>query len=222
MVVRILIADDHPIVLVGLRSLLRGRPGWEICGEAVNADELLRAAEALRPDIVLTDYHMPASPADDGVRLLHALRRRVPAAQVIVLTMLTNPAILRTILRARVQGLVLKDSPLDEVASAIAQALRGLNYVGHSVLRILAGDDFAEVEGPAGLHNLSTRELDVLRRYLSGCSVTEIARASHRSIKTISRQKIAAMRKLGASNDRELFEYAMHHGLVPTGAPRST
>ncbi|AOY94794.1 DNA-binding response regulator [Cupriavidus sp. USMAA2-4] len=220
MALRILIADDHPIVPAGLRGLLHGRPGWEVCGEAASAAELLSATEALRPDIVLTDYHMPAPNAKDGIRLLRALRRCLPQGQVIVLTMITNPAVLRAILRTGVHGLVLKDAPPAEMALAIAQVQRGLFYVGRSALRILAAAlGYGEPGEPGlpGLQGLSPREIEVLRLYLNGSSLTDIARASHRSIKTVSSQKLSAMRKLGACNDQELFAYAAHSGLVLPG-----
>ena len=204
MALRILIADDHPIVPAGLRGLLHGRPGWEVCGEAASAAELLSATEALRPDIVLTDYHMPAPNAKDGIRLLRALRRCLPqgrhrphhdhqpggAAR--------HPAHRRARTGAQ-------DAPPAEMALAIAQVQRGLFYVGRSALRILAAAlGYGEPGEPGlpGLQGLSPREIEVLRLYLNGSSLTDIARASHRSIKTVSSQKLSAMRKLGACNDQ--------------------
>ncbi|MDF3832371.1 response regulator [Cupriavidus basilensis] len=214
MSLRILLADDHPAITLAVRSQLRGQTGWEICADVRNSAELLQAARAFRPDIVVTDYHMPCGTASDGIRLLANLRRHHPALGVVVLTMITNPLVLRAILNAGAHGLLLKDSQLDELVTAIVRVERGLRFVGESAARVLDQSGAHYAPGRAGAIGLSVRESEVLRLYLSGNSVTAIAGQLCRSIKTISRQKNSAMRKLGVSNERELFDFAAHQGLV--------
>ncbi|MFJ5383354.1 response regulator [Cupriavidus sp. CER94] len=216
MTLRILLADDHPVITAAIRARLQTQTGWEVCGEVISATDLLQQADNLRPDVVVTDYHMPGPAELDGVRLITALRRRYPAMSVVVLTMITNPLVLRTILDVRVQGLLLKDSQLSEIVTAIARAQRGFTYIGKSALRALAPTEVRPMMpiGREGMQRLSARETEVLRLYLTGRSVTEIAATLCRSVKTISRQKNCAMHKLGVTNDRELFECAALQGMV--------
>jgi len=216
MTLRILLADDHPVITAAIRARLQTQTGWEVCGEVISATELLQQADILRPDVVVTDYHMPGPAELDGVRLITALRRRYPAMSVVVLTMITNPLVLRAILDVRVQGLILKDSQLSEIVTAIARAQRGFTYIGKSALRALAPTEVRPMMpiGREGMQRLSARETEVLRLYLTGRTVTEIAATLCRSVKTISRQKNCAMHKLGVSNDRELFECAALQGMV--------
>ncbi|MCA3182018.1 MULTISPECIES: response regulator [unclassified Cupriavidus] len=216
MTLRILLADDHPVITAAIRARLQSQTGWEVCGEVISATDLLQQTDLLRPDIVVTDYHMPGPAELDGVRLLTALRRRYPAMAVVVLTMITNPLVLRTILDVRVQGLLLKDSQLTEIVTAIVRAQRGYTYIGKSALRALAPTEVRPMMpiGREGMQRLSARETEVLRLYLTGRSVTEIAATLCRSVKTISRQKNCAMHKLGVGNDRELFECAALQGMV--------
>jgi two-component system capsular synthesis response regulator RcsB len=175
---------------------------------------LLQAARAFRPDIVVTDYHMPCRNASDGIRLLANLRRHFPALGVVVFTMITNPLVLRAILNAGAHGLLLKDSHLDELVTAIIRVERGLRFIGESAARVLEQSGAHYTPGRAGALRLSVRESEVMRLYLSGSSVTGIAGQLCRSVKTISRQKNSAMRKLGATNERELFDFAAQQGLV--------
>ncbi|MEN7529715.1 MULTISPECIES: response regulator [unclassified Cupriavidus] len=216
MTLRILLADDHPVVMASVRAKVQAVVGWDVCGEVVSATELLQQVGLLRPDIVVTDYHMPGPAELDGVRLISALRRRYPDTSVVVFTMITNPLVLRTILDARVQGLLLKDCSLDEIHTAINRAQRGFTYIGKSALRVLAPVDLRSVLpcGRDGIQRLSAREMEVLRLYLTGRTVTEIGATLCRSVKTISRQKNCALQKLGVTNDRELFECAALYGLV--------
>jgi len=216
MTLRILLADDHPVITAAIRACLQTQTGWEVCGEVASATELHHQVEILQPDVVVTDYHMPGPAELDGVRLITSLRRRYPALSIIVLTMITNPLVLRTILDAHVHGLLLKDCPLTEIVTAIARAQRGFTYIGKSALRALAPTELRTMLpcGRNGVQRLSARETEVLRLYLTGRTVTEIAATLCRSVKTISRQKNCAMHKLGVSNDRELFECAALQGVV--------
>jgi len=220
MTLRILLADDHPVITAAIRARIQSQTGWEVCAEVASATELLLQADLLRPDVVVTDYHMPGPAELDGVRLLSALRRRYPTMSVVVLTMITNPLVLRTMLDVRIQGLLLKDCQLAEITTAIARAQRGFTYIGKSALRALAPAELRTMlpVGSDGMQRLSAREMEVLRLYLTGRTVTEIAATLCRSVKTISRQKNCAMHKLGVSNDRELFECAALQGMV---LPRS-
>lgn len=217
MSLRILLADDHPVVSAAVSAELQSQPGWEVCGEVVSASELLEALDTLKPDIVITDYHMPGPAEHDGNRLLTRLRRHHPMLRVVVLTMITNPMILRSMLDTRIDGLLIKDSPLSELITLIVRVQRGFTYVGKSALGLLTQTDLRSsllLGRSQNAINLSVREMEVLRLYLTGRSVSEIAATLCRSVKTISRQKNCAMHKLGVNNDRELFECAALQGVL--------
>ncbi|CAM3306975.1 response regulator [Cupriavidus taiwanensis] len=221
MALRILLADDHPLVSAAVADRLHTQTGWEVCGSVTSATALLNSIDSLRPDVVITDYHMPAHGERncDGLRLLASLRRRHPSMAVIVLTMITNPLVLRSILDTQVHGLVLKDAPLTELVTVVYRIQRGFHYIGKSAMEVLSQADPGRLvgAGPAGAERLSRREMEVLRLYLTGRSVSEIAIQLCRSVKTISRQKNCAMQKLGVTNDRELFEFAALNGLLLSG-----
>ncbi|MEM5274937.1 response regulator [Cupriavidus taiwanensis] len=216
MALRILLADDHPLVSAAVADRLHTQTGWEVCGSVTSATALLNSIDSLRPDVVITDYHMPAQGErnSDGLRLLASLRRRHPSMAVIVLTMITNPLVLRSILDTQVHGLVLKDAPLTELVTVVYRIQRGFHYIGKSAMEVLSQADPSSL---AGADRLSRREMEVLRLYLTGRSVSEIAIQLCRSVKTISRQKNCAMQKLGVTNDRELFEFAALNGLLLSG-----
>ncbi len=216
MALNIVVADDHPAISLAIRSVLQGHAGWQVCADVTTPEALFRAIATCAPDVVVTDYHMPGGQAKDGLRMLGQMRRQHPQMRVVVLTMMTNPLILRAIAEVPVQGILLKDSPLDELVHTLVQVERGQTYIGKSAARILAESSarYPRPEERAGIGSLSVRETEVLRLYLSGKSVTQIATALSRSVKTISRQKNCAMQKLGASNDRELFDFAARQDLM--------
>lgn len=220
MSLRILVADDHPVIAAAIRTNLQTQAGWHVCGDVTNATDLLQAIDDLQPDIIVTDYHMPAPGELDGVQMLSQLRRRYPAIGIVVLTMITNPLVLRTMLDTRIHGLLLKDATLAELFTGVERVARGLTYIGKSALAALTQCDAAlapRIGRQPRLH-LSVREMEVIRLYLSGRSVTQIAAQLRRSVKTISRQKQCAMIKLGVSNDQQLFASARLQGgiLLPS------
>lgn len=212
---KIVIADDHPIVLMGVRSALQTLPAIEICGEAENSSELIRLILEHEPDLVLTDYHMPGSSAfGDGDRLLTYLRRHFPALKIIVLTMTGNPLILSRILSCGVSGILLKTEGLSDLCTAVEVVREGGQYVNDTVVRLLKNIPQGNEQGENPLSALTPKESEVLRLYINGLTVTEISFSLHRSIKTISAQKNQALKKLGITNEKDLFEYAIQHGLL--------
>jgi two-component system capsular synthesis response regulator RcsB len=212
---RIAIADDHPLVLIGLQRALEGALGVEIAGEANNSTELVALLDQGGVDLLITDFHMPGGRFGDGGTLVGFLQRRYPQLRIIVITMLTNPLVLQQILSSGVQGLLLKNAGHDETVHAVANVAAGHTYVGRSVRELVAGVSVAAAEqGAEAAQLLSPRELEVLRLFVSGLTVSEIATLQHRSVKTVSHQKVAALRKLGIENDRDLYEYGLRNGLI--------
>jgi two-component system capsular synthesis response regulator RcsB len=212
---RIVLADDHPFVLLGIRATFSVDENLEVVAEAAGAAELLRLLAYTPCDVLVTDFAMPEQgiQAEDGLRLIKRLRRDWPAISIVVLTSMSNVAILRSILAAGAMSLLNKVESMDELAAAVKYAGVGRRYLSTSIVSALAvagAETDLLGEGP----RLSPREIEVVRMFASGLSITEIARFMKRDVRTISRQKRDAMSKLGVQNDPGLFAFARAHGLT--------
>lgn len=215
MKLRIVLADDHPFVLLGIRATFSMDENLEVVAEAASAAELLRLLAYTPCDVLVTDFAMPEQglQAEDGLRLIKRLRRDWPAISIVVLTSMSNVAILRSILAAGAMSLLNKVESMDELAVAVRFAGVGRRYLSTSIVSALAVAG-AETDGLGEGPRLSPREIEVVRMFASGLSITEIARFMQRDVRTISRQKRDAMGKLGVQNDPGLFAFARAHGLT--------
>ncbi|WP_086965584.1 response regulator transcription factor [Caballeronia glebae] len=208
------LADDHPFVLLGMRAIFSAADGLEVVGEANSASTLLAELAIKRCDVLVTDFAMPepGMDANDGLRLIRRVRQDFANICIVVLTSVSNVAILRSILNAGAMSLVNKAEPIELVATAVRHASVGRRFVSASFVAALAEagteTEFAS-EGP----NLSLREIEVVRLFAKGHSISEIAQELDRDVRTISRQKREAMNKLGVRNDPGLFAFVRARGL---------
>jgi DNA-binding NarL/FixJ family response regulator len=178
-VIRVLVADDHPIVRNGLRGAFADEPDIEVVGEAANGREALEQAERGRVDVVLMDLRMPEM---DGVQTIAALRERAPEVRVLVLTTFDSESDVLTAINAGATGYLLKDAPTEVLLRAVRAAHRGETVLAPSVADQLIG----QIRRPAA-RTLSDRELQVLRLVADGASNREAAKhlfISEASIKT--------------------------------------
>lgn len=211
MSLRIIVADDHPIVRVSVIAEIQKISGVSVVAEASTPSELIATLERTPCDLVVTDFSMPSPSGDDGMDLLEQIRNRWPQTDVIVLTMLSNAGLLNAIRAKGVAALLSKSDRLDDIASAIRAIRSGETYMSASVVRLL--DLSARSVRQDGLLALTDKEIEVLRLFVAGSTISEIAAKRERSVKTISHQKMSAMHKLGIRNDPELYNYAHEHGL---------
>ena len=208
---KIILADDHPLILTGIRSLIdQITPHCEVIAEAYQVSELLKSLQQHHCDLLITDFSMPGDSRCDGLVMIQQLRRDYPNLPIIVLTQIQNSAILQSLIQVGVNGLILKKSVINELADAIRQILLGHRYIGPAVKRLLAD---AGVSSQGNISPLTPKESEVIRLLASGMSVSEVADYLHRSVKTISTQKKSAMARLGIKSDSELFFYAQESGL---------
>jgi two-component system capsular synthesis response regulator RcsB len=207
---RIAIADDHPVLLAGITHLLQSEADIEVVGVVKDSTALVALVSGQEVDVVVTDFSMPHGQYGDGIAMLRFLHRRFPQTRLVVLTGMESPLVLNNILAAGVECIVSKSDPIEEVLPALRMAWAQGGYLSPQVRARLVPDAGADDEG----QQLSKREKEVLRMYSEGLSVIEIAARIGRSRKTISTQKVAAMRKLGLATDADVFQYAIAHGLV--------
>ena len=216
---RVVIADDHPIILAGVRVLLQSQcADCQLVGEVHSGVALLALLARQSCDLVITDFSMPAEGESvDGMGMIAQLRERYPRLAIIVFTMSHNSALIEGMLTTGANGVVDKTSLTKELISAIQTVRTGRSYLSHLLRKRLA-DGYAQA-GAQRLHEdsrgslLSTREAEIMRMLARGMTVTEIAKSTSRSIKTIRQQKHDAMRKLCIDRDSQLFEYMRTHGL---------
>jgi DNA-binding NarL/FixJ family response regulator len=218
--VRTIIADDHPLVLLAVENLMSGFPNMEVVGRASDTDELFAEADRVECDLAVMDLHMPGKLEGDCFASLRQFRKRYPQVALVVLTMETDASALQKVLSLGVEALLSKRDRIDLIHVAVVSALARERYVSPAVRALIA--DAAQARRLEFVREMLTpRELDVLALYASGIGVTDIARRFARSVKTISSQKCAAMRKLGLKSDSELFKFAVEYGVLPEDTSHS-
>ncbi|HIC8841108.1 response regulator [Aeromonas veronii] len=211
MTFRIILSDDHPLILAGIRSLIEKiTPRCDVVAEAYRVSDLYILLRQQPCDLLITDFSMPGDSRSDGLVMVQQLRREYPNLAIIVLTQLHNNAILQALLQCGISGLILKKSVITELSEAIRQVLLGHTYIGKSVKTLLTE---AGISRHTDLTPLTPKESEVVRLLASGMSVTQVAEHLNRSVKTISTQKKSAMMRLGLQSDSELFKYANEYGL---------
>ncbi len=211
--VRVIVADDHPLVLFALESLIAGFPHLQIVARAQTIPQLMEEAAHQDFDVVLMDLYMPGPDQQEGQDAIRRFRREFGQKAMVILTMESDPTALREVLELQVEALVSKLDRIDLIPVAIMSAMAREQYAGPIVRDLLARASI-EQRCEEVRRILTRRELEVLTHYASGRGVTEIATLLGRSVKTISAQKCAAMKKLSLANDIELYRFAVECGVV--------
>jgi DNA-binding NarL/FixJ family response regulator len=205
--IRLLIADDHPVVRDGLRGIFEANGGFEVVGEAANGREAVDRAAALRPDVVLMDLRMPEL---DGVSAIRALTQRGIDARVLVLTTFDTDTDVLPAIEAGATGYLLKDSPPEELRRGVRAAARGEAVLSPSVATRLVG----QVREPAR-EPLSQRELDILGLIARGCSNREAAARLFISEATVKTHVLHIYAKLGVNDRAAAVAVGFERGLLP-------
>jgi two-component system invasion response regulator UvrY len=210
-VIRVVLADDHPIVRQGLAHLLSSTSDIVVVGEARTSAEALDAGLHVPCDVLLLDLAMPGRGGLDVLRELHASR---PSLRVLVLSVYDERQIAVRALRAGAAGYFTKDVP----GPVLLEAIRRVHSGRRAVSAELAEEIIDQIESSsvASAHErLSNRELDVLRRLAEGRTVSEIGAELSLSVKTISTYRTRLIEKLGARTTGELIRYAIENKLFP-------
>ena len=208
--IKILVADDHPVVRKGLQTCLAKHGRLKVVGEAVDGDEALRKARELSPDVVLMDISMP------GISGLEATRRitaSFSAIRVIALTVHEEIPFPTCLLEAGASGYLTKGSDVVEIVNAITKVHRGQQYLTRDVAEKVAFTSLRN-RNRTPLERLSDRETEVMMMIIQGIRNKDIAERLCLSPKTISTLRYRLYEKLGVSNDVELTRYAIRHGII--------
>lgn len=207
---RILLVDDHPIVLAGVKALVTTIPNLEVVGEAFDGRDGLRLAEQLAPDIVVLDISLPDL---NGVKIAERLRSQCPNCKVIALTVHEDRGYLRQLLEVGIAGYLLKRSATAELGRAIAAVAAGGVYLDPAVAGMAIELSTSRLtESVAGAAELSQREIEVLKLAASGHSNKSAAVILGIGIKSAETYKARAMEKLGFRNRVDLVRFAVNEG----------
>jgi DNA-binding NarL/FixJ family response regulator len=207
---RILMADDHPIVLAGMKALVEAEPGLTLVGEARDGRTVLRLADQVRPDVIVLDLSIPDM---NGAEVAGALLAVNPSRRILILTVHEDRATLRQMLRLGVAGYLVKRSAAEELIRAIRAVAAGGTYLDPAIAGKAVGVGVSSVPAQdGGDGELSERETDVLRLIANGYSNKEISTRLAISIKTIETYKARAMEKLGFRSRVDVVRYAAGRG----------
>ena len=208
--IRILIADDHPILRRGLKDILSSELPGAICGEAGNAQEALSQVQSQKWDLAILDVTMPGRSGLDVLRDVKGLRPDLP---VLVLSMHPEDQLGKRVLKAGASGYMNKESAPEELIKAVRKVLAGGTYVSPALAERLAVD-LHEDSGQPLHENLSDREFEVLRLIGSGKTTTQIAEVLHLSTPTVSTYRARILEKMNMTTTGELIKYAVRNRLV--------
>jgi len=207
---RVLLADDHTLLLEAFKGLLE--PEFEVVGAVADGRAVLAAAEKLKPDVVVLDIAMPLL---NGLEAARQLGTMSPHPKVIFLTMNPDPDVAVEALRLGASGYLLKTSAASELSKAIRTALRGLKYVTPSMQR---GLEELFIEDPAGEkkpHGLTSRQREVLQLLVEGRPMKEVADILKLTPRTVAYHKYKIMADLRLKTTADLIQYAIKNRIVP-------
>jgi DNA-binding NarL/FixJ family response regulator len=212
--IRVLLTDDHTLFRQGIRTLLSAEPDIEVSGEASDAAQAVAQARLSRPDIVLMDVGMTGMSSFEATRLI---RKEQPGTHVIFLSMYDDDEYLAESVEVGASGYLLKESPAEQLLTAIREVKRGGSFLSPRLLTRLV-DDFRN-QGNSAMRqprfgNLTKREREILKMLAEGKSVKEIASDFELSVKTVEAHKFNLMRKLDIHNKAQLVQYAIQKKII--------
>jgi DNA-binding NarL/FixJ family response regulator len=217
--IRVLIADDHPVVRRGMSALLASLDGVEVVAEAANGEEVLREAQLSRPDVVVMDIQMPAM---DGVEATSRLTALLPDVAVLVVTMFEDDETVVSAMRAGARGYLLKGAQQEEILTTLRSVAAGQYVIAPGVAARLLGRLSPAAASAVPFPELTDRERDVLDRVARGYTNARVAADLALAEKTVANRLSAIFLKLGVSGRTEAVILAREHGLgggAPGAAP---
>ena len=208
--IKVLIADDHPIVRQGLRQILSGTPDMEVAGEAATAQETLNQVQAGGWDVLVLDITLPDR---SGFDILKDLKLGQPQLPVLVLSIHAEEQLAVRVLKAGAAGYLTKENAPGELVKAIRKVVSGGKYISRGLAETLAFN--LDVASDRPLHEaLSDREFQVMQMMAGGKTLTEIADTLSLSVKTVSTYRTRLLQKMNLDTNAEIIRYAIENGLI--------
>lgn len=207
--ISILIADDHKLIRETWSFILNSDPRFEVVSQCSNGEEAIAEATRLRPKIVLLDINM--SPIN-GIEATQQIRKYSPASKIIGVSMHSQPAYVKKLLKLGAHGYVTKNSPQQEMFEAIAEVFKGNRYICAEVKTILSEQVFEDEN--QGANALSNRELEIIKHIKDGLSSKEISSQLNISLKTVEVHRHNILKKLNLKNSAALVNYINEAGLA--------
>ena len=217
--IRVLITDDHAMFRQGVRTLIAAEPDLEIAGEARDAAEAVNLSRQNRPDVVLMDIGMAGMSSFEATRVI---RKERPETRVVFLSMYDDDEYLAECVSIGASGYILKESPAEQLLTAIREVHRGGSYLSPRLLTRLVDDLRTQGHEPVRqprFGTLTKREREILKMLAEGQSVKEIATAFELSVKTVEAHKFNLMRKLDIHNKAQLVQYAIQKKIIRLSEP---
>ena len=213
---RVLIVDDHRVVIEGIKSALSVSPDLEVIGEALNGHQAIKKAKSLKPDIVIMDISMPDL---NGIDATLQIKKMDPHIKIIIFSMYSNREYVIDLFKAGISSYVLKKDPMSDLVSAIKAVERGGTYFTTISSEILLNyvkelDDSNNINNTNGFESLSLREREVFQLLSEGKSIKGIAETLGISRKTVETHKYNIMEKLHAKNITDLTKLAIKKGII--------
>lgn len=208
--IRVLIADDHPLIREGLRGLLTAEPGLELVGEAADGSEAVEKTDQLRPDVILLDLLMPVK---SGIEAIIEIKEKDPEARILVLTSFADDEQVFPALRAGALGYLLKDSSPQDLLRAIRSVYRGESSLHPAIARRLVLQFSQPAADSAPENPLTQREVEVLKLVAEGLSNQSIADELVVSERTVGKHVGNILEKLHLENRTQAALYALREGL---------
>jgi two-component system invasion response regulator UvrY len=207
--IRVIVADDHPIVRAGVRQILERVGDIAVVGEAGDGAALIRKASAEAHDLVLLDISMPGR---DGIDVLKQLKYANPKTRVLIMSIHPEEQFAIRALKAGADGYLTKESVPEELVNAVRKVVRGGKYISDRVAEQLVREMEDGTWKPPH-STLSDREFEVFLQIAAGKSLTQIAEDLSLSVKTIGTYRTRILAKMNMSTNAEIIRYAIHHGL---------
>jgi DNA-binding NarL/FixJ family response regulator len=212
---QILIADDHELMRKGLRTVLESQPGWKVCGEAVNGRQAVEMAKQLGPDVIVLDVTMPEL---NGLEATRQIRKAIPQAEILILTMHESEQLVRAVLAAGAHGYILKADTSRLLVSAIESLAQHKPYFTGKVSEVVLsgylnpGEVATDAEGR--LERLTAREREIVQLLVEGRTNKEVGVTLGVSVKTVDAHRANVMHKLDLHTVTELVRYAIRNQII--------
>ena len=215
MICNLLLVDDHSLIRAGVRALVMDIPGYAVIGEASDGTRLVELVERLNPDIVLLDISMKDT---CGLDALQQLKRVRPHSKVLILSMHTDPALIMQALESGAHGYLLKDTTANELKHALEALRNNERYlspaIAHTVINQALTRNQKQQPEIADSHNLTARQLEILRLIVRGKSTREIANGLGLSIKTVETHRSQIMKRLQIYDVAGLVLFAVREQII--------